>query len=1013
MPRRAPLPATVTERGFEKAYARLNAGQKLAVDTVEGPVMCIAGPGTGKTEVVSLRVANILRRTHARPSNVLCLTFSVSAATAMRERLRALIGPDAYGITVRNFHGFCADLIAENPIVFDDWSALEPISDIERYREVNKIIDQLMPSCILVNRKAPYARTRDIIQRIGELKREGVTDRARLLSIADAYEQELAGLSKEGTKAHEKNILTARKFREFLELFFRYQEMLASTQRYDYEDMILFATQALEREEWLLTGLQERYQYILVDEFQDTNGAQYHLVSLLTTPRTPEDRPNLFVVGDDDQAIYRFQGANLANILRFRERFESAPIIPLTVSYRCTQPILDAAESLIVQNSERLVGKVKGLEKHLISGAMEKVGPKPTLLFAASDAVEPCMISDLVDEKIKGGTPTEEIAILCQTNAEVMNLYEHLVARSISVEVTGKADLLSDPLVRQAMAILKCITSPKSNSALYGALSCECFGIHSADLARLIQVTRDGDLPLLDALFLLDRKVGEEGYGNTGEQYEQAMHKWLGKGLATQEKIEYARDVIIDLHGKIASRTLVDTVERLLKQSRLIPDDIGFDKGSTKIEPIHYAALQEFFDRMKRRSYEQPGFTLEAFLDEVSFYENPDYGEIRMGFSLPHLSEHGVQLMTVHQSKGLEFAVVILTNFREGHWDKRRTPSSLSIPEELLFGWHKDRRTYERAQDERRVAYVGMTRAKRELIFTCPRELTTNDKLRSVSPSGFFAEAGALPERDVELRNPRDALLLLASPVRDGDAEMRAFLLERLQDYALSVTALNHFLEDPQKFLALDLLQVPQVKEPSLIYGNAVHEALKQWGLSVQRGAPLNRAGFLAAFRTYLQNREIMKDKERDRLIALGEESLPRYFDQRLAGTPPVVHKVEFGVQTRLTDIPIKGKIDRIDLFAPDSAAAMVIDYKTGHPLTEKEIRDDGDYHRQLVFYALLLAGMGSVISPREYVLDFIGEGSEYPVRRSFVVSQSETEELKKLIQAVWKKICALDFTSL
>ncbi|OGJ81988.1 hypothetical protein A3J91_05625 [Candidatus Peribacteria bacterium RIFOXYC2_FULL_58_10] len=283
---------------FEAAYRRLNEAQRAAVDTIEGPVMCVAGPGTGKTEAVALRVANILRKTHARPGNILCLTFSVSAATAMRERLRALIGSDAYGVTVSNFHGFCNDLIGDYPLVFDAWSALEQISDVERYRQVNKIIDQLLPDLILVNRKQPYSRTKEIIACISSLKREGKTDREDLLRIADTYEADLTGRSKEGTKAAEKNLLAARKFREFLEVFFRYQQMLASTQRYDYDDMILYCIRALTEEDWLLAGLQERYQYILVDEFQDTNGAQAQLVSLLTTSRTPEDKPNLFVVGD-------------------------------------------------------------------------------------------------------------------------------------------------------------------------------------------------------------------------------------------------------------------------------------------------------------------------------------------------------------------------------------------------------------------------------------------------------------------------------------------------------------------------------------------------------------------------------------------------------------------------------------------------------------------------------------------------------------------------------------------
>ena len=232
---------------FDALYAGLNASQKIAVDTIEGPVMAVAGPGTGKTHTIAVRTANILKKTQMRPGNILCLSFSVNAATEMRERLRLLIGPDAYGVTIKNFHAFCNELIQDNPLVFDEWSALEQVSDVERTREVNKIIDQLLPDIKLVNRKSPYSRTRQIISRIAELKREGKTGREELMGVSREYEAEMSSKSREGTKAHEKNLLAARKFREFLEVFFLYQEMLKKTQRYDYEDMILYVVRHWSR----------------------------------------------------------------------------------------------------------------------------------------------------------------------------------------------------------------------------------------------------------------------------------------------------------------------------------------------------------------------------------------------------------------------------------------------------------------------------------------------------------------------------------------------------------------------------------------------------------------------------------------------------------------------------------------------------------------------------------------------------------------------------------------------
>jgi len=970
---------------FSQRLTVLNERQHSAVETIEGPVMVVAGPGTGKTEVVAMRTANILKKTQMRPSNILCLTFSVSAATAMRERLRTLIGSDAYGVTIRNFHGFCADLIAEYPMVFDEWSALEQISDVERVRSVNKIIDQLLPDCILVNRKQPYRKTRSIIERISALKREGKVERTELLSIADQYKEEMEQKSKEGTKAHEKNLLAARKFRDFLEIFFRYQEMLLATQRYDYEDMILYTTLALEENEWLLQSLQERFQYILVDEFQDTNGAQYRLVELLTSYANLDHEPNLCVVGDDDQAIYRFQGANLTNLLSFSDRFPSAPVITLTVSYRCSQQILDAANSLISHNTERLVGKLEGLTKDL-KAAKRKKGLTPTLLLSPSDMTEPWMVADLVEERLKE-TPAQEIAVLTQTNKELLVLYDVLAARGIPVQMTGKVDLLSHTAVQQAIAILRAVEQPHQSALFAGALACACFRCHPADLGRLYALRRDEEKSLMDILLILDASQCP---------------------LTDADALIAARDVILDLSNKCPSRSVTETLERLLKDSGLLASVKG--KSEEDFDPVRFAALQEFFDRLKLRAYEQPHFTLQQFLSDLDYYANPDYPDLRLGYNLPHLTEEGVQLMTAHQSKGLEFSIVILTHFRDGHWDKRRGRSDIAVPETLLFGWEKEQRAFEKSQDERRVAYVAMTRARSELLFTCPAELTSNDRVRAVSPSAFFAEAGTLPEEHRKLKDPAAASLLLHTPL-PIDSAFEAFLRERLENYHLSVTALNHFLEDPRIFLELDLLQVPQAKVPSFVYGNAVHDALKKWGLSVQAGKPLSAEEFLTAFRTYLEEREILTDAERSRLLKIGEEALPRYYAARLGGAHPVIHKVEYPILAQWGDVPVKGKIDRIDLTAADSALALVIDYKTGQPKSEKQIRDEGSYYRQLVFYRLLLEQRGGPLKPQEFVLEFIGEGSEHPVTRSFAISDTDLKELNEIIKEVWARITALDFS--
>lgn len=969
---------------FRSAYGKLNSAQREAVDAIEGPVMVVAGPGTGKTQVLALRVANILERTQMRPQNILCLTFSKSGATAMRKRLKDIIGPAAYGVTVNTIHGFCNDIISRHPNVFEEWSALTQISDIERYREINKIIDSLMPDCVLVSKKYPYIRTKDIISSISALKKEAKTDPEILRGIADDYEEEMSVKSKEGTKAHKNNLLRARKFRDFLTVFFRYQEMLQATGRYDYDDMILNVIRALEQEDWLLSELQVRYQYLLTDEFQDTNGAQYRILELLTEDPTGDASPNIFVVGDDDQAIYRFQGANLKNILSFHSRFPKAKVVALTESYRCTQAILDAADSLIRSNMERLEGRIPGLEKRLKSVKTE-AGEQPMLLLSPSDMSEPWMIADLIQERMHRGIAPQSIAVLVQTNAELKPIYDVLRSRDIPVEMSGKLDLLSHPVIKQLLCILRAVHVPSDTSALANALGCACFNCHPADLSKLYQYAYREKISLLEVL--LKPQMPEDTTG--------------------ADVLLHARDTVLSLHHQLASRTVVDTIEHAIKECGLLKSENG-----GVVDIMDLAVVQEFFDRVKERAYEQPGFSYESYLSDLSFYENPDYGDIRLTYNLPHLIENGVQLMTAHRSKGLEFHTVIIANFREGHWDKRKTPSALSLPEELLFGWHKDQKDFEKNQDERRVAFVAITRAESELIFTCPEELTTGESLKSVSPSGFFSECGKLPEAKRDVLNPTQMSTLLAPAVRKFDLEMEVFLRKRLEQFSLSPTALNDFVQDPTVFLERHLLRIPQAKDATLSYGNAVHHALAEWASRLQSGTPMTKAELLAFFSFHLDKKEFLVGKEFTRLNALGHETLQSYFEAYLQPPYPIVHKVEYTMTARLGDIPLKGKIDRMDLIEPNSSKVIITDYKTGKPKSPKQITDFG-YFRQLVFYALLAEQDPTGLHPESFVLEFVGEADEDPVRRIFTVSETDKKELRDLIERVWTKIIALDFSPL
>ncbi|MBP9773440.1 MAG: ATP-dependent helicase [Candidatus Peribacteraceae bacterium] len=983
---------------FDTQFARLNPAQKKAVETIEGPVMVVAGPGTGKTQVVSMRVANILKRTQMKPYNILCLTFSVSGATAMRERLRSLIGPDAYGVNVSTIHGFCNTVLQSHPEVFDDFAQINHVTQVQQYQLMNQLIDKLPVSAAIVSPKNRYDRTGDILSRVSQIKREGISV-DQLRKVAKEYREEMETKSKPHTKTHQRNLRMAKQYEEFVELCTDYQQLLKEKNVYDFDDMLLFVIKALQEEDWLLASLQERYQYILVDEYQDTNGAQNMLLQLLTTP--PEGSgliPNIFVVGDDDQAIYRFQGANVEGMLQFTRRFSGMPIITLDTSYRSTQPILDAAALLIANNTDRLVGKVPGVEKNIHSGLIPPDGISPVLMRPVSDAVEPLAIAEKINDLHEQGVDYSEIAIFTRTNHELFPIHEMLSVVGIPAQITGKLDLLQQPKVREALTLLKAVYKPTEDSFLSAALSIPSLGCHPADLGALWAQSREENYA---------RKNDDKSWRPLLDFLVEAESRAEALALRNSDALLRARDLILTLHERNKQElTLPALTEKLLRESGLLP------LLQEEVMPLEFIALQEFFEHIKTRCHENLDYGLTDLLRDIDYRDQ--YG-LRLTYAIPHMIDDAVQLMTAHASKGLEFEAVFISNFREKHWDHKRGGASLALPDHLLFSTSDDDSLS--LQDERRLTFVALTRAKKYLFLSCPERITRGDREQDVSPSQFFAEAGKLPEQKYDVRDPASAATLLRPTLHiDIDEALQTYLRKKLETFELSVTALNNFLADPQKFLWEDLLSSPKAKQPQFAYGSAVHSALRDWGRSVQKNEPLQLDPFMDAFRSALIKNEILTERDRRLWLHIGDNALPKYYSEWLT-IAPIIGGLEKKLSGRLDDIRLKGILDRFDLYHETGANVHIIDYKTGTPKTEKQVKEDygGSTYRQLVFYKLL-----TQISPdfggyeaTEFTLDFIGEQDHEPKRLTFEIPDVEVHELKELIRKVWAKILALDFSPL
>lgn len=438
---------------FKEAYSVLNITQKKAVDTIEGPVMVVAGPGTGKTQILTLRIANILLKTDTQPSSILALTFTESGAKAMRERLRRYIGATAYQVPIFTFHGFAQKLISDYPDAYNRVIGGRPASDLEKINLIESILEGGSIK-ILRPMGSPTYYVTHILRIIGKLKQEYITPDEFAQLLAE-QEQDLDDTEKIHEKgAHKgkvrgeytKKEKSLNKNKELLVVYKQYEQLLSDQNLYDFEDMIVETVKALSNNEDMLRDLQENYQYILADEHQDVNGSQNKILELLASFH---DSPNIFAVGDEKQAIYRFQGASLENFLYFTEQYPGTKVISLTDNYRSGQSILDAAHNLV----EVEEGPLKDLRLKLKSKNINQSVVEAREF--SHQAVEDTWLVDTVAKKLSEGSVASEIAIIVRTNREVESLATLLRKANIPATASADGDILRHPITQSIQMLIE------------------------------------------------------------------------------------------------------------------------------------------------------------------------------------------------------------------------------------------------------------------------------------------------------------------------------------------------------------------------------------------------------------------------------------------------------------------------------------------------------------------------------------------------------------------------------
>ncbi|MBI2283947.1 MAG: ATP-dependent helicase [Bacteroidetes bacterium] len=1003
---------------FEKIYANLNEQQRIAVDTIEGPVMVIAGPGTGKTQILGARIGKILLDTDTQAENILCLTYTDAGAVAMRKRLLGFIGPDAYKVNIYTFHAFCNDIIQENLSLFEK-TVLDPISDLEKIDLFKQLIDGFPKNHPLKRYRGDvYFEINNLQQLFSTMKREGWTPAYINQKIDEylaaiptrdefvyqrAYKQFKAGDLKENKIEEAKEKM--EKLRAAVNEFDRFQKLMRSRNRYDFDDMINWVIRVFEENKTLLARYQEQFLYILVDEYQDTSGTQNRLVELLISYW---EQPNIFVVGDDDQSIYRFQGANVENMEAFVQRYEEDLLaVVLKDNYRSTQPILDISKTLIDRNEERLVKKINGLTKNLVAAnqLINQLSHKPVITEYETQRQEMIHITLAVEKLLAQGVEPGFISIIYKENKYGEELSQYFAQRNIPVYSNRNLNILEIPLAKKTILLLEHLAAEHDipdggDEMLFEILHFDWFRIAPVEIAKLTTA-------------VADRKFGQNKTSLRKLLYEKVNTP--PRDLFSQAApagMKLASDAIEKLLADVSNTTLVNLVENCIRDAGVLNSVmLGQDKH------WQLQVLTGLFDFIKEEARRNPNLTLDQLVNIFMLME-------KEGLSLPLVqvsgSEKGVNLLTAHGSKGLEFEHVFLVGCNAASWEKKRKPGGgYSFPDTMFSSQPKQKEE----EELRRLFYVALTRARLHLHISYSR--FKNDG-KELEPSMFLAEiqdTHTLPVEkillDKDVLSEFAMIQFTAIQAPEIDRTETEFVTQLLDKFVMNVTALNNYLKCPLQFYFQNLVRVPSGKSEATEFGSAVHHALHKLFEKMQQTEQFpGKEEFILDFEWYMnRNRESFTREQFARRMEYGQEVLGNYYNQYINSWNKVV-AVERTIRNIVVQgVPLKGKLDKLEFNGKD---VNVVDYKTGDIDKAKDKLkppheadpNGGDYWRQAVFYKILVDHYEqknwTAVSTE---FDFIEPDKKKQYRKEKILIRPEdittvTEQVKN----VWQKIQDRDF---
>lgn len=982
-----------------------NEKQQECINTLNGPIIVLAGPGTGKTTTIIKRIENMLAQ-NIPPESILALTFSESAANEMKVRLLNQVGTKASSVVIHTYHAFCSDIISQNSLRFELLEDYNVIDNLNKHRLMKEVIDEYRPKHLVTKRSDPYFYIPYLLNAVHEIKLNRVKKDAYLSVIennknwkpelqrlqADKKTQE--ELEKAGKRNHLKTTLNEietleahiKKTEDIWNILEKYNYKLNQNTFIDFDDMINFVLDAFEEDSRFLEDIRSNYKYFLVDEYQDTNHSQNELIFKLASD-SPE--ANIFVVGDDDQIIYSFQGAQVDNLERFLKYYPDAKVICLNENNRSTQTILDFSNKIISQDDKRLENNPEFTHYHISkkliakNESVIKLDNKVQLHTFADKVQENNFILDQIQSIINENPelPLSEIAILVRTNAELEFFADQLKAKNIPFQISKQRDIFTLKPSLLVYLYLKALENHNVNSmGLFGLIAHSPFDFAVEDYAFL---TQENLRTNADFITLIKEHLNK--------------HTWQDR-----EKVVKFVEIFNELKSLINDEKLSNLVICLINKTGIL--EYYASKEINRFENI--AALKKFVDEVKTFEKITRPSTLTMLL---SYLDSSIKENIVLEIDDDSFIENAVQLITLHKSKGREFSYVFMVNLNAKAWEKRRSMEVLKLP--------IDKVDFSKNSEVARLLFVGCSRAKHHLVLT--HSNIVNGKNEEISQ--FILKASEHTDCVEQFNHEINSNQYLEEVIQQFSYsplyQKQAFLedlKQRAIRHVMSPSSLYSYNTCPKAFLYSYIYRIP-VLDPinaSMSFGSAIHKALEKFiKIAIKSKKYPEKEKLLTDFSKAIGRELFPSIQEREIRLNHGIKVLNEYY-QNLTATPPQ-NIIDVEVNINLLPVDkyfVKGKIDRVEV--NNNNEYVLIDYKTGSPKYKNQVMNEDGTHKyyldQLRFYKLLY----EIKNPAKKVPLGIILFVEDPDKSLYIeLTDKDMQIIKETILSTFEKIHELKFT--